>query len=257
MHPYITIAGIVFPTYLLCAAVGIGITMVVFSKLLVDQLLFRKYIKMVFWSIAGLLLGAKLFGILSRGLNSLYNSGYFNWAENARRAGIVYLGGLLGFLGSFWCLCRWKGGTFKEIANMFAVVIPLFHSIGRIGCYLGGCCYGKEYNKLGAVLYRVGGKETMRFPTQIVESVFEFAFFIILYGLYKKRKNKCDGKLLMVYMYGYSVFRFIIEFYRGDSIRGVYGILSFSQIVCLVVFGWLLNYSTIVLGRRNRDESSN
>ena len=238
MYPYVTINGIIFPTYFLCSAVGICITMVVLSRLLVNQFLFCKYIKMIFCSMIGLFLGAKLFGTISWGLNSLYNKGSFNLSASLKNSGIVYWGGLIGFLSFFWCLCKWKKERYiKEVGNILAIVIPIFHFFGRIGCYLGGCCYGKEYNKFGAILYHIGekGKETLRFPTQPLEAGFEFAFFLILYYAYKKKKDKSDGKLLIVYMYGYSIFRFVIEFWRGDSGRGVYGFFSFSQVVCMFV----------------------
>ena len=258
MYPYVTINGIMLPTYFLCSAAGICIAMVVLSRLLIDRFLFCKYIKIIFYSMIGLFVGAKLFGTISWSLSSLYNKGSFNLSASLKNSGIVYWGGLLGFLSFFWCLCKWKEERdIKEVGNILAIVIPLFHVFGRIGCYFGGCCYGKKYNKFGAVLYRIGkkGKQILRFPTQPLEAGFEFVFFLILYYVYKKKKDNGDGKLLIIYMYGYSIFRFVVEFWRGDSERGIYGFFSFSQIVCVFVIGCLLaNYIT---GMRRKKKNEN
>ena len=59
-------------------------------------------------------------------------------------------------------------------------------------------------------------------------------------GIEKKRKEgkECDNQILVWYLLLYSIWRFIIEFWRGDDVRGVFGWISFSQIICIgITFG--------------------
>ncbi|MCI6997027.1 MAG: prolipoprotein diacylglyceryl transferase [Eubacterium sp.] len=250
------IAGEKFPTYILINALGIYITFLFLSILLLNQLLFRKYMPLVLWSVIGLVIGAKTFGILSKVLYNLYELNYFSLQDSIKNCGIVYLGGLFGFLGMLWMLCKLKRYDFGEIGNMLAISIPLFHSIGRVGCYFGGCCYGIEYQGVVAMLYRIeeNGEYVMRFPTQISESLFEMSMFVIFFVLYRKKKNKKDGRFLMLYLISYLCFRIVIEFYRGDLDRGVFGKISFSQIVCVLVIVYII---IIYYFKRRKVENEN
>ena len=77
-------------------------------------------------------------------------------------------------------------------------------------------------------------------PTQIFSSVFDFVHFVVLYFI--SRRSKVDGLTSALYLIIYGVGRFIIEFFRGDLIRGSIGALSTSQFISIfiVAFGILL-----------------
>ncbi len=91
-----------------------------------------------------------------------------------------------------------------------------------------------------------------RFPTQLFESGFNFLLFgILLALLLTDHEEKRRGSLIRIYLIAYAVFRFIIEFFRGDEVRGAYGIFSFSHVVSLfILFGvmlaWILKKKKIV-----------
>ncbi len=202
---------------------------------------------------------AILFGLLGAALfQAFYNfleTGTFEIAS-----GLTFYGGLL--LGSGVFLLMWFGLTkplklydeakkqFPCIANIAALLIPMAHGFGRIGCLLDGCCYGKitdawygvpHYDVcIGDVCY----KKVNVVPIQLFEAVFLFALAGVLLWLYlrgaKRGESRRQMPLLPVYMIGYGVWRFVIEYFRADE-RGktVVSFLTPSQLtaVLLVIGG--------------------
>jgi len=156
--------------------------------------------------------------------------------------GSVFYGGLFGGL-----LCglayikqkKWDVGLYGDIA---ACAIPLFHGIARIGCFLGGCCYGIEC-PVGFVMTHAlteGANGVSRFPVQLLESACEFGLFaVICFVLYRRslrEGSRLRGRLLSVYLIAYAVIRFLDEFLRGDdALRGIFGPFSTSQWISLAV----------------------
>ena len=120
-------------------------------------------------------------------------------------------------------------------ADMLAPAIPLFHTFGRIGCFLGGCCYGIE-SEFG-FMYTINPIEqangVVRFPVQLVEAGFNLVLFLVLAFLL--HKGLLRGRLLLVYLLSYAPARFILEFLRGDTYRGLWWGLSTSQWISLFI----------------------
>ncbi len=167
--------------------------------------------------------------------------------------GFVFYGGLIGALVGISLFCkkhqidnRWK------YIDLFVSVLPLGQSIGRIGCYFNGCCYGKNYNGFLAVRYIVANQKCDVFPTWFVEAIFCLMIYIFMHYVNKK----IYGLKTAVYMISYSFFRFIIEFYRGDEIRGIYRGISTSQIISVFVFlfGGLIMIRTKIIRKRGYRE---
>ncbi len=138
-------------------------------------------------------------------------------------------------------------------ADAFTYSLALGASFGRIGCYLNGCCFGQlssgffsqrfipwglsAKNQLARnILPALGGQPYPVFPAQIVSAVSNFLIFLILYLIIRKRYTK-SGVPLGSWLMMYSVFRFIIEFFRADA-RGLFfnGLLSSSQLIAVGVF---------------------
>lgn len=97
-----------------------------------------------------------------------------------------------------------------------------------------GCCFGF---KLPAAVSLFGLFSVDRFPTQLIEALFELILFAVVFACQKKKE---DIDALKLYLMCYAVFRFIIEFTRADSVRGVFFGISTSQ---LVSAGILIYYS--------------
>lgn len=113
--------------------------------------------------------------------------------------------------------------------NQIAPAIALSMAVGRIGCFLTGCCYGIETNLPIGVNF---GDGVMRIPTQLIE----IAFCLILFGylLYKQKndKNLVPGILFKQLVLYYFVFRFFIEFIRATNKNILF--LSIYQVICLL-----------------------
>lgn len=194
--------------------------------------------------------GAKLFGILSL---CAYRSNIgrpIDWSV-VSNSGIVFYGGLIGFLlfvkYAFPPYMQKASGRSRGIA---AVCIPLFHGFARIGCYFGRCCYGVVTEAEWCEVFF-----EHRLPTQLMEAVFNFLLFGALLWLFLHKK-KCRARLPRLYLLGYAPFRFLIEFFRDDAIRGFIGPLSFSQWVSVGIGLYLLVTHVLTYNRKKGEKLS-
>ena len=161
-------------------------------------------------------------------------------------SGMVFYGGFFGALIAVFIYCKInKDVSKKDIFDIFAVSVPLFHFFGRIGCFFAGCCYGVEsdfgiatYINTSPLHYGIS-----RFPVQLLEAFLNLLIFILLILLYKRKKLR--GELILVYMSSYAPVRFVLEFFRGDEVRGFVFGLSTSQFISLLLLAFLCVYSII------------
>jgi len=218
--------------------------------LLKYQFPISKYTQIFLLSGLGLIIGAKLFGIASGLYDSLLNNKPLS-LDIITKTGIVFYGGLVGFLVSFIFLCKLRMKYLeKRVLDLVAVCIPLFHFWGRIGCFFGGCCFGKETDSKLSILYTTRYlNETITaqmIPIQLVEaSTNLIIFFILTYLLFHERLKH---KLIIVYLLTYAIIRFVLEFYRGDYGRGVWLNMSFSQIMSI-----LLIITVFYINKKNKE----
>lgn len=171
--------------------------------------------------------------------------------------GMVFYGGLIGGLIALVISNKVSQKYFRGdvMFDAVAVAIPLFHTFGRIGCFLGGCCYGVAcdvgFTAHGNTLYPALN-DVNRLPIQLIESGLNLILFSVLLVLYKKQKFK--HRMLIVYFYIYPVIRFIDEFFRGDEIRGFLFGLSTSQIISILLFTFAVIVTISDLIKKRRGE---
>jgi len=141
---------------------------------------------------------------------------------------------------------RIKGISFWKGADLFAPYIALGQSIGRIGCFLNGCCYGLVTNDFFGVTFP--GEAFMRIPVQIYSSV--CLFFVALFLIFIRKKCSFKGCLFCMYLIMYSIFRFFIDFLRIDTPPVFLG-LHLAQLISIgtLVFGIAL---LLILRKRSR-----
>ncbi len=149
--------------------------------------------------------------------------------------GSIFYGGLFGAIATLFLFSQ--GQTRVAAMDMLAVLAPLFHAFGRVGCFLGGCCYGipcrfgfaAEQNPLVPAVVGI-----TRFPVQLLEAGCNLLLFGFLLSLFLSDKHR--GRLLPIYTLIYSLLRFWLEFLRGDAIRGFFLFFSTSQWISLLLF---------------------
>jgi phosphatidylglycerol:prolipoprotein diacylglycerol transferase len=166
------------------------------------------------------------------------------------QAGGVFSGGLIAaFVAAVWY--GWKNHLpALSTCDAFSPGLALGHSIGRIGCFAAGCCYGKPTHHFWGVTFTnplaheiTGTPLNIPIePTQLFESAVELANFLILMWLLKRRKF--DGQIFGAFMFLYGVARFFLEFLRDDPGRGSVfgGAMSGTQLIAigLVLAGGLI-----------------
>ena len=185
-------------------------------------------VAMAFAIVAGLLC-AVLF-------DSFFTGDWHTWTEgHVRRFGFTFTGWLAGFAAVF-ALCAHASRLGALLAlNFLMPAMALAQAIGRVGCFVGGCCYGfacdfgvsyppgsLPYSELGPVKV---------FPVQIVEAgCLLVLFFVCLQVAFRFRAA--------VYMLGVGLIRFVLEFFRGDIRGTLFGIqaLSPQQILSIAFF---------------------
>lgn len=150
--------------------------------------------------------------------------------------GFVVYGGIIGGIAAGAVYCKIKKIRFWKYLDLVVPSIALAQGFGRLGCLLAGCCYGVEAKHgfgmtFPADSFAPGGVPLV--PTQLYSSVFDFLHFAFLCLL--ARKSQTSGVVSASYLIIYSVGRFIIEFFRGDLIRGEVGVLSTSQFISIFV----------------------
>lgn len=157
-------------------------------------------------------------------------------------AGFVIYGAIIGGALGVLYYSKRKNWNVLKIFDLIIPSIALAQGIGRIGCFLAGCCYGKQTNLPWGVefknsLYAPAG--VLRHPTQIYSSIFDILLAVFLLR-YDKKERK-DGRVFSMYVIIYAVGRFLVEFLRDDP-RGNVGALSTSQFISIITltFGIIL-----------------
>jgi phosphatidylglycerol---prolipoprotein diacylglyceryl transferase len=164
-----------------------------------------------------------------------------NWLDIFKiwNGGLVFFGGFLGAAAASFVYFKIKDLNVWKTADILSPGIALGHAVGRIGCFFAGCCYGKACDLPFAIKFTnpesLAPLGVYLHPTQVY-SVFSnlFLFFILLFVQKKKRFN---GMVFLSYIMLYSLFRFVIEFFRGDF-RGdfFFEFISMSQGIGLLIF---------------------
>lgn len=229
-------------SYALCAFVGAMLTgtfaFIMSKRKSLDEV---KMTFMLLFSVIGVFIGGHLlYGITNIDklwlFGKIKNFNGFITVFSLVFGGQVFYGGLFGGIAVasiFAKITRLE--NFSSYADIMAVGVPFFHFFGRIGCFMGGCCYGIEsdfgYTTYNGLISSANGVN--RFPVQLFEAGFCLLLSFFMFRLLKSEKLK--GRLFYIYLFIYAIGRFILEFFRGDSYRGFLFGLSTSQIISILI----------------------
>ncbi len=246
MVPVINFFGRQITIYGIMAVIGIAVIVIIALKIFTKRN--EDYYQVVLFFVtvfifaligAHILYGLTNINLLKMFLKNINKLKSFEQAVNFLAAifgGAVFYGGLIGGIIGGLCFIKIRKRDIVLYGDVMAFLVPLFHGFGRIGCFLGGCCYGIE-SKFGFVYHHSlspGANGVSRFPIQLVEASVNFIICFVLYFLFKNKKLK--GNLFCIYLILYSCIRFIDEFFRGDNYRGFIFGLSTSQFISIILF---------------------
>ena len=177
------------------------------------------------------------------------------FAERYLYAGFVYYGGVMGYFSAIALYAKLSKARYTELAAPLVPALALFHVFGRLGCLLQGCCYGVRTQGRFAVVYHrsaIAPHDVPLFPVQLVEACLEAIVFILLLNCLRRGTK---GKILTaIYLVAYGACRFVMEFFRGDSYRGIFYGVSLSQYLSLL--GIAAGTVMICLGKRKKSTDS-
>ena len=186
---------------------------------------------LIIWCLVGGICGAKLLYWITEWKSILKNPDFL---LDSIADGFVVYGGIIGGILAGWLYCRHKKISFLKYFDLAVPSVALAQGFGRIGCLLAGCCYGSETSGFFSITFRTSDfapNNVALIPTQIYSSILDFIHFGILILIAGHKKS--DGQVAAFYLIFYSMGRFILEFFRGDLIRGSVGVLSTSQFISL------------------------
>lgn len=247
MHPILfKIGPLNIPSYGACFATGVLLAILLAFNLAKKEGVDRnKLSDLIFYTLLISLLGAKIFLFVTEFGYYMNNKSQI---KDLLISGGTFYGGLIfGLLFASRYIKKKKLDT-RTIVDIIAPGIALAHGFGRIGCFLAGCCFGREAQDCAISVTFPNHKHTVApsgiplYPTQLMEAILNFANFIFLFILYKRRKFK--GQVICFYLMNYSVIRFFVEFFRGDSDRGyifgdwnhAFSSLSVPQLISIIGF---------------------
>jgi phosphatidylglycerol---prolipoprotein diacylglyceryl transferase len=237
MHPELfTIGSFTVYSYGFCIMVGVILAYFFISKnakkeLGVDS---EKISEMVLYVIIASVIGGKVFLYLASPADMLKDFG----------SGFVFYGSFLFAIPTLIWFYRKNKIPALKMLDITAIGGTIVHGMGKIGCFLSGCCHGKVCNAAFGVVFNHPdtSAEPMHvplYPVQLIDAFMIFSIGILL--LFVKKKKQFDGQLLLLYAILYGIGRFFTEFLRGDADRGTVfnGVMSHSQFIglCMALIG--------------------
>lgn len=226
MYPYL---HLILPTYAVMAFLGFFLsTGFAYLRLDEQEISFSCFLKILCCSLLGVLMGSKMLFALTQIPWLVEHFNFKNAIMLIPQSGYVFYGGLFGAIFLIHILFRNDIKMKRKAFQLIVPVFPLFHTFGRIGCFLTGCCYGKKFE----APLEIGGVVLERVPVQLIEALMELVIFVSILLIQRK---KPEADLLKFYLVTYAVVRFGDEFLRGDLIRGIWFGLSTAQWISLVI----------------------
>ena len=171
------------------------------------------------------------------------------WINDGRTLTFGLIGGYLGVE-----VTKLSLGVRTKTGDSFAVPLAATIAVGRLGCFVAGCCYGVPTSLPWAVRFDDG---IPRHPTQLYELIFHAASAVVLYQLAKR--EQFTRQRVKLYMIAYFVYRFMTEFIRPEPrLAGgltLYQLASLGAIALFAVLWRLDAKPDVERGQRSCDDA--
>ena len=165
--------------------------------------------ELAFWIMLAGIIGARVAYVFSE-LDEFRG----RWLTVVRidQGGLIFYGGFLGAIAAVWILARRHRESFWSLADFTISALPLGHALGRIGCFMNGCCYGRPSD----LPWACPSHSALRHPTQLYEAAVNLLLYAALIVFLRRRAASLPGRLTGLYLLTYPAIRFAVEFLRGD-----------------------------------------
>jgi phosphatidylglycerol:prolipoprotein diacylglycerol transferase len=209
IHTYGFFVAVGFAVGIL-TAVKVGKTQGVPSQQVMDMAFV-----MIVWAI----IGSRLFYVL---INFSYYKAHPLDIIKIWQGGLVFSGGLVATAAAMWWYLRRHRLAFWSTGDLWAPSLALGQAIGRFGCFMAGCCYGRPTgSSWGVIFTHPQSRAPLNiplYPTQVFEAVSGFSVFLVLIFLHGKKTFQ--GQVFLWYLILHSTARLFVERFRGDE-RGL------------------------------------
>ena len=263
MFPFLDLKFIKIPMYGLCILTGIVVAAIVAYQFAKRR--HKNYIDFVivvaFALGIGFVCAKLLFILVTYPIKDFFKVIYlmlFKGRDDLLSGGFVFYGGAIGGVLGFLIGTKVAKCKISDFIDFFAVLIPLVHAFGRIGCFCSGCCYGIPYEGPFSVTYTCPLSTVPTgvgiFPVQLLESALLFILSGIMYILFMKNVKN----LIFGYFISYGIIRLITENFRFDAERGFILGLSTSQFISILIIlvSIILLIIINVINRRKAKQNS-
>ena len=234
MYPYEILPGIDLYVVMLCLA---AVSAIATFRILADKRgLGAKIQNLCLFNAVGAIIVGYYSAVLFQAFYNIPKYGGFRLNSST---GATFYGGLIGGAGFFLAVYFIAGHimfrnttdpihNFRIITDIGGGCIAIAHAFGRIGCLMAGCCHGAETDAWYGVM--MGGVKFV--PLQLFEAIFLFILFGITALLSWKKDYKHNFSIYLVF---YGLFRFLIEYIRGDDRGALVSGISPSQFWSLLM----------------------
>lgn len=185
------------------------------------------------------IIGARIFFILLNLDFYINNPGQIIRLD---KGGLAVFGGVLFSMVTVSVFCRFRKINLWDIADVIAPSLALGQAIGRIGCFLNGCCWGVPTDLPWGVIFKHRDfmPEELQcvplHPVQLYNSFLNLMIFFVLIRIFRKRKSR--GEVFAFYLILHPFMRFWTEFLRGDNGKIFFGLTIFQVVsILLCIFG--------------------
>ncbi len=179
----------------------------------------------IVWALLGAVIGARIFYCVVYDPAGFAQDPFFLF--KVYQGGLSFHGGFLGVVFAGWLFARKNKIPFWNLADAMALCCPSGLAMGRLGNFINGELYGRVTDVPWAMVFPGAGPQP-RHPSQLYELFLEgILLFAILWAL--KKRIKTDGVLALIFCFGYTLARFVVEFYRQPDAHLGYLFLGFSM----------------------------
>ena len=196
------------------------------------------------WAAAGVLLGGRLGYVIFYDLKYYLNNPFafflpFTFTNGFTFTGISgmsYHGGLIGVMVAVYFFSRKNNISLWEFSDLLCPAVPLGYTFGRLGNFFNSELYGRPTSMPWGMFFPSDPAHTLRHPSQLYEAFCEgIVLFTLLWWI---RKKKClRHRMFGLYLTGYGLIRFMIEFFRqpDEHLQFVAYFFTMGQILCLIM----------------------